>query len=591
MALTINKLKMWKDPGYTRGCLEVPPAGSVKLPATADYALPAGETLRPHKGSILTSLQLPLSYTSLFDMSYLYIEATDGNATVKLYGWIDSITMLASSNENIMLNWSVDWWRSYSGSATFGAGLITRCADSTYMRPRSLQPRYKKKATETALFPTTASTTTTSEKAQMWVVVQTVMTATTGGDTVTRIMNFFWPALEKQTLTSPKIIFDPNSNNKYNTVSIRGCFNGYVDELLTEVMAKFENANPGTTYNYSIIAGYVTPIPPSEYVSWDNTNGYWSPSPLLIGTVVTNHLYGVFYITNYESVDISNGYSMTFTTFTPDDTAYYSITDFDNNPIGNLPWGIDITGVTIENDIGPVGGYLRLRFTSSILGSGDTAAGSLTGLQYTIPLPTIPLTSNYWSDYVLSGQREFNRLNREYAREEEAWKAGVSETKGAVDKLADLDILGAAVGAATGFSAIGANLIINEQFADKYNALDDMTASRQKNTIQENGFSINWLLHGYVNGGTSSYTTGPWLVKMEMDTVSAAEYSAEITNMGYEVQIPVASMSAFITTGGPFQARQAVITGNIPPQAKQAIKVMLENGIRIVENNPSGVAP
>ena len=68
MPLTITKLKMWKDPGYTRECVEVPPRGSWKLPA-ADYV--ASENLRPRKGSTLTAVELPLPYLQVMDMSYL----------------------------------------------------------------------------------------------------------------------------------------------------------------------------------------------------------------------------------------------------------------------------------------------------------------------------------------------------------------------------------------------------------------------------------------------------------------------------------------------------------------------------------------
>lgn len=101
------------------------------------------------------------------------------------------------------------------------------------------------------------------------------------------------------------------------------------------------------------------------------------------------------------------------------------------------------------------------------------------------------------------------------------------------------------------------------------------------------------MTHGYVNSisDRNSYSTGPWLVKMEMDTVSAAEYSNEITTMGYEVQTPVTNLTSFITAAGPLKAHNTIVTGNIPPEAKQAIRTLLENGIRIIENNPSGVIP
>ncbi len=586
MALTITKLKMWKDPGYTRGCLEVPPAGSQKLPLP-DYTSAADETLRPHKGSTLTVLHLPLSFTETFGMSYLYIEATDGKGSVSLFGWIDSITQRSTSAEGITLMWTVDWWRSYSGSATFGSALVTRCADGSYKRPRTLQPRYKKKASETALFPITKSTTVTSEKSGLWVMIFAVLTS----GNATLITKFFFQAEPDKNPTPNVNLF--TNGRATSGLPIRACYNGLIDELLSMY------AETLTDTNISIVSAFVTPIPPSDGLTWDESNLYWkySGSSAYINFNAGGGArdYGFFFdILGTNKFD--NSYTKTFTTFTPDDNATYHIIDMEGNIVGTLPWGIDITGAIIENDLGPVASYLRIRFTSSILGSGDTAAGSPSGLLFSIPLPSLPITSNYWSDYVLSGQREFNRLNREYAREEEAWKAGISETKSAIDtavSLNPMDWVDAIAGAATGFSAIGANLMVNEEFADKYNRLDDMAASRQKNTIQENGFSLNWMTHGYVNEVTdrNSYSTGPWLVKMEMDSVSAAEYSNEITTMGYEVQIPVTTLTSFITAAGPLKAHNAIVTGNIPPEAKQAIRTLLENGIRMIENNPSGVIP
>ena len=70
-----------------------------------------------------------------------------------------------------------------------------------------------------------------------------------------------------------------------------------------------------------------------------------------------------------------------------------------------------------------------------------------------------------------------------------------------------------------------------------------------------------------------------------------AEYTAKVTNDGYTVDIPVGSASAFVTAGGPLQVQNMMISGTIPPQAKTYIKNIMANGIRIVENNPSGTDP
>ena len=72
--IMIKKLKLWKDPRYTEECVEIPPKGSRKLPP-ADWVNQhevqhEGEEptmeyydLRPRKGSTLSALELPLSFS------------------------------------------------------------------------------------------------------------------------------------------------------------------------------------------------------------------------------------------------------------------------------------------------------------------------------------------------------------------------------------------------------------------------------------------------------------------------------------------------------------------------------------------------
>ena len=139
--LTITKLKMWKDPGYTRQCVEVPPVGSKKLPIP-DYV--SSEPLRPRRGALLNAVELPLSYLEVHDMSYLYMEISDGQQTpntMSVFGWILSVEETASSSEAVVIRWTPDYWRTYSDDAVFGKGTVTRCANDTYKRPFLTQPR------------------------------------------------------------------------------------------------------------------------------------------------------------------------------------------------------------------------------------------------------------------------------------------------------------------------------------------------------------------------------------------------------------------------------------------------------------------
>lgn len=239
MPLTISKLKMWKDPGYTRGCLEVPPVGSKKLPA-ADYTFTGtGNTLRPRKESTLTALELPLSFTQVFDMSYLYIEASDGIASISLFGWIDSIEQTASSGAAVMIRWNVDWWRSYSDKAVFGFGIVKRRPRGSSDPIQKVPYRYRMPGEGIRAIP---AGITGSES--NWVIISYVEKT---GDDVTGIRTCCFP-VSKDNPTEIKYLDKPNDGT-VQSPKIKDVIIGDVSSSL--------GISPST-----IISAYISPLPP-----------------------------------------------------------------------------------------------------------------------------------------------------------------------------------------------------------------------------------------------------------------------------------------------------------------------------------------
>lgn len=576
-ALTISKLKMWKDPGYTRGCVEVPPAGSKKLPSVPDYVLTSGQTLRPHKGSTLTSLQLPLAYTQLFGMSYLYIEASDGVGTVSLFGWIDSVTQMAVSEANTQINWTVDWWRSYSGSATFGAGQITKCSDSTYKRPYRTHPRYWKA--------TVANTTPLCEdNNNAWTMIYLVAVFTVSG--VSTIRYFEFPAFNAGHIS---FTLPDHPNDTYYTMSIQQCYKGLIDELLTDYC---DSLTPKPSFE--IIGCYASQIKNPLWI----TGATWRYN--VHGDAISGDVNG----STYSMMEVDGGISAVYgITFNPsimtDDMTQYAIVDYWGNPVGNLPYGVSVTKANITLDIGVNGAYEKVIFESDAFDGQanqliSAKATKMLGLEFSIPCITIPITSNQWSSYLLGGQRDYDITSARIANDqkgvsglESTIQAGIGggvtgSTAGPLGAIGGL--LGGMI-AEGGMTAIQYGL--GKNFNDQLQDAADRLYSNQKNNILIPGGSRAW----YDRTNTLNKSWGAYLIKLEADTVSAAEYTADITNNGYDTNIPVASSASFVTAGGPLRITQLIITGGIPPEAKQAIKGMLETGVRIVENNPSGVAP
>lgn len=559
MALTITKLKMWKDPGYTQGCTEVPPAGSKKLPAP-DYTLATGQTLRPRKNSTLTALELPLNFTSVFEMSYLYIEASDGAGSVALFGWIDSIEQTASAEAAVLIRWNVDWWRSYSGTVTWGIGKITRCSDATLRRPPDFTPRYNK-------FSLYAEIDDTNH--EDWIIVS-YQDTDSNGVTVSKIL--IWAA-GKRCLSGPPPI------TVSNTPTLKDCYNGLLDEKL--------GLDPA-----AISGVWVSPICPCDSVTVgsDGSGDYYNMSQAVAGAPVSKTGYGVPWI-NQDKIRSHSAYISEITQ-TADDLTTYGVTDQYGSLVGTFPWqSVGDTspgGIRVKVDVGSTTASLLIlqdsptKFYSLMRFAG--AAGCLIRL----PLPVIPVNSNAWSSYVYSGQREYEmetaKINQDQRFTGNLLSVGQSAATGAVGGAMAGGGKGAIAGTAinTGLS-LATSFIQNEVdtvFRDRLQDATDKLHINQSSNLLIPGDGMTWV----------NVSHKPCIVKIEPDDVSKTQYGNMVACNGYPVE-EFDNVSSYVAAGGPLQIMDLNLTGSVPPEGKRAIKIMFENGVRIIENNPSGVVP
>lgn len=585
MALTISKLKMWKDPGYTRHCVEVPPAGSLKLPA-ADFTSAADDSYRPMKASTLTALELPLSYCQVFEMSYLYIEASDSVGSVKLFGWIDSVDRIATSAEAVRINWTVDWWRSFSGDASFGSGIVRKCSDSSYKRPYKIQPRYWT-ISESEIYPTVKPSNYDQTRWKCTIVITAVVTT----NQTSEIRQFFCPEDDAFYLSD-----DPN--NVKVGMSMYYAYRGYIDEALSTM-----------GYDAEIISVYVVPFrsgTPNNQDQYEyNYNLYqFTPTAALTIDGMSKNITFLTPIKN-GTMRMTSTYTISNDGVMSDDECTYCVVDFDGNKLSELPYGILFKNVYAETDIGTSGGYLILNFINAATSYASYTKrlmdlNAIVGFRVTVPLPSIPITSNYWSSYIISGQRDYDVRSAEIGRHSKAVSGFLGADQQAISGAVGGALAGGGVAAAggavvgylTSIRSTAWGLFADYYFDDKLQEAKDKLYSNQTNTLQLTGDSIRWWDRVYENlDNAYKGCRGPYLVKVNKDSVSVTEMNNDISLNGYDTEIPVSDVTSFITAGGPLRIEQLVIGGQIPPQSKQTIKIMLENGIRIQENNPGGTAP
>ena len=116
---------------------------------------------------------------------------------------------------------------------------------------------------------------------------------------------------------------------------------------------------------------------------------------------------------------------------------------------------------------------------------------------------------------------------------------------------------------------------------DRLQEQEDMIHAKQIDNIIIPGGSWDWLWHGR----TLKF------VPISPDPYSVSLFTSHVNSEGITVSEPNSDCSTLISSGGALQIESMTITGNAPPEAKQNIKILLENGVRIIEMNPNGVTP
>lgn len=538
MAITITKLKMWKNPGYTRQCQEIPLKGSKKLPLP-DYTNTTN--LRPRKSNILSSIELPLSYLEVYEMSYLYMEANDGATptphTMSMFGWILSVEEIATSNDAVRITWTPDYWRTYSDQVTFGSALVTRTASATYKRPYRKHPR---KWLISRIMPFATH--------NPWCCV--VYNKTVGS--ATEIEHICWEM--GGTMESGGVT--------YTGLTIEEVMKGLIDETF------------GISPN-AITGVFITPYQPHagqlNFGAPGNSN-VWYWQGFGSSTTIYNMTSGQEMIT--------------------DDTHEAVIVDPYGAIVGRVPYGCKVSQCKIYSDIGTTDlrTMVCMNDVNDISGMTPEQSGAVGRIVSLSPL-TAPVNSNAFKEYIYSGQRDYDKRNAELQRNEARLKgytsAGESLVGGAVAGGVSAGPLGAVGGlVAGGFLNIASNELnydIQGKLNDKYQRLTDDLYANQ---------TSNLLLNGGGMGFTKLLNQWNW-VQLVADTPSINEYNNEITYMGYETEYMASggSVNLLINTGGAIQLQNLVLTGAVPPEAKTYIKNILSNGVRIVENNPTGVVP
>ena len=556
-------LDLWNDTGYTESGVERPPIGSA-LP-DPDHTFTG---LRPDKGDIFSSYSIKAAYTDLMDSSYVRISFDTANGDdLTIYGWVDSVLLKSDTEDYPMtvVNWHVDPWRTWGGRAVFRAGTVRRRPATGELPPQPYPYRYMMAGPVSTLVPQLKD----SGNNTLWWCYLTYTSEyddaqTTGLDVICFPCSF------------SDHIYITDGTDTGDSPSLVYALCGFYDECLGLTPSRIAGA-------------YLSPIAPKDYTG---TGSYESPINMHSDnawTVMTHdhngHMFAAFVggashsrYTSYQERTATLSSSMRTT-----DTESLVITGFDGEVISTLPWGLQVKDYTYRQVVESVGAYVVVRF--------DGLDSRSEGLCATIPCIPVNTTENSWSEYNYTGQREYDIKTRDTEQDREAVRGLTSSLSSMLSTMGlgmmfggSLASAGGSVkgnnlikgGAATGIGGIAETAVnwMSDRvyFNEEFQKWDDYASARQTDNLLLPGAGWDSVLFGRPIS----------LVEMEADGYSVSQRDADIQMYGAHVSEPMTSCQALINAGGPLQITNLTVGGEIPVEAKEYMRMMFSNGVRLV---------
>lgn len=555
----ITDLKMWRDPGYTEGCMEVPHFGE-SLPAP-DYTY--SEDISPSKDRYFTEFRLPVPYEGVFDMCYLQLTYEWNNATSQtFYGWIDAV-ILNSDTEGfpmVTVSWHVDYWRTFASGAVYGSGMVKRRPASATIPPQSYPCRYWLPGGRENI-------SDTNNTNVWWVLIRYNQSGTTASS--------WW-------VTYPISSLSPSSRLKVDAQGVAPS----ADETMSAKWDELIGVSPD-----SISAVYLSHVPPFDY-DGNGTTDHITIKPSRSGIWATRVI-GECTVWQSDGADTFDAITKTFSlgrSFTTTDTTTCIVTGYDGEPIGTLPWGITVSSVEKRVIASTDGCAVEFRFLSNTI---DDEESNAMGCVFVVSNPALDLCSNAWSSYVYSGAREAEIRQRELNTEAQAVQGGISTGTSAVSGALSGAMMGAMAGAVGGPVGMAAGAIIGgvgsalagalttggnylyqtNTLNDQMQAVSDYKASRQLSTPMLSGQGMDVMFNGI--GGCN-------IITMDMESYSEQQRENDIALYGANVSEPMESCQTLIEEGGPLQIQNLVVRGDIPSSAKSYLRDRFARGVRIV---------
>jgi len=531
------------------------------------------EDLNTSVGRIWTEMKVPLPWLQICTANYITgtIEFNNPAASsLEVRGWIDSVEPVSDTEDFPVcrVKWHFDFWEMYKAVARYDYGQVKRrpFADLDSTPIQNYPVRYYELPANDASTKIRLDDHLVSGDQEIWFVVFSYNRPDPVDSTKTQVVYGEFPVRMVAESGGVKIrgsgetsLVDAN----YSSPGIRDIYGGYFDEVF-KIPAKDINGVwispfsflPVMSYdsgnNAYVVANYPglqrVPIVEGEYLNPDNPGlgrwGFWKIQRFLF-----------------------RSYSKTIN-ITSSEEERFVLANTDGTRAHELPYGMNVTSVTIVPVIESNEAYLQVSFRDSTL-------GALEGCSTMIPLLALPVNDNAWSEYAYTGKRDYDIGTRKLQTDADAWKTSVSGagTGAMMGAFGPQGLaLGVAGGLIGGLTSYGVESLWQNDEIQKNE--DRLMANQLAPMILSSSSMISLVT---INGLT--------IHKLVPDSYSESQLSNTRSNYGISVDEILASCDTLIRTTSPtgfYQIPNLIISGPLPVEAKDTIKQKFSAGVRLI---------
>lgn len=578
----IAAIDCWYDIGYYESSLEIPPKGH----QLRDPDLTLEGPFIPSKNREFSEIRLELPFSDAVNISYLRLHYDFNNGESQVfYAWVDDVRLLSDSENAPMVNvlYHIDPWRTWNSKISFGSGFVIRKPSTDNDLWQNYAHRFVNKVNDISLLSGNRHYDTL-----WWVIV--ACTLKKDGNKTTDLTWITFPL-------------------KYKDISVNE-WTYYIDE------GAF-----APTFGEVIMCE----LDEHLYLSSEQISGAWLcpmcpvPESMINGSGTQNNPIKVdgdvwSYDYRKDSEGKIQGSNMIATfpksvrmgemahEFLREFEVEINKTSTETNPlyitgplgevIGAVPFGKTLGKGKVSLVFSGLAAYIRIAF-----------GPHTEGLVFDYVLPSIDMNSNSWSDYVYSGQRDYDINTRNIQSKSQlintamgtvgmsALMGGLANagTAGGIGSVFEQGVMkgltkaapalmGGPAGAIAGALAVGSSLIGPLMDITTYNAQfqeqeDKLHANQFNNVVMSGDY-----LYVYKHSDCDIHVTE---TQLDDDAINFIEANKAVQGVKFGQNME--DCNALIEGGGPMQISNLIVKGDIPVLARKSIQAKFAKGVRIIE--------